>query len=465
MKTEFFLQYLSNPIVLIPAIYKEWKSYYEWKAFKEFDPAFHKVADPVHRPNKSIVVADPNYDEDSGRTMTKNVHVNRLPIPMQQMITANKTAFTTGGKIKYKSQPDGTAETKTLAKVLQTIKREKTDPFKNSEVVEALLSQTEVAEIWYSKKDVKRPTDLSAVRLKCNIYTPFAGNHLIPVFDEHYDLIAFGLGFKRKEGRQEVDCMDLYDDEYIRQYEKTYRGEWTLIKEVEHFYGKIPVIYYSIRHSCWQNVQALIERIEFLLSNHADTNDYNGSPILLAKGTIKSFSAKGEPGKVIEAEGPDADLKYIESANTPESIKMEWENLMELISTMTQSPNLSMEKMANLTTASGEAIERMLINAHLGAMKLQNGVYGLGVQRRINLLVSACANIYPDCKGGETLDITPEFGLFRLDATKSLVETAKMAKEGGLIDDETAIAYTGMVDDAAATLELIRGQQTPVVTE
>lgn len=453
MKSEFFLENYSNPPVLIPQIYKEWKTYYEWEAFKQYDPTWHKINDKVLRPDKEIQIPDP---DDSTKTLKKWVWKNRLAVPLQQSITLNKTAFTTGGKVKYKSRPETKSEKATYAKVMETINREKMDPFKNSEIVKAFLSQTESAEIWYSKKDPKAPKDLSKVRLKCNVYTPAEGNQLIPVFDEHHDLIAFGLGYKRKESKAEIDCMDLYDDKNLTRFEKTAKGQWTQIEQIEHLYGKIPVIYYSIRYSCWKIVQPLIERIEFLLSNHADTNDYNGSPILLAKGTVKGFSAKGESGKVIEAEGPDADLKYIESANTPESIKMEWDNLWEIVHSMTNTANLSMEKMASLTTASGAAIERMLMNAHLGAMDLHNGVYGIGVQRRLNFLVTACANIYTECQGGDTLDITPEFGLFRLDNTREQVEVAKLAKEAGLADDATLIAYAGLTDDPEATLKLIR---------
>lgn len=465
MKSEFFLENLSNPPILIPEIYKEWKTYYEWEAFLEYQPEQHKVSSRVHRPDKDIYIPYPdgrlNADGSQALQMRK-VAKNRLAIPLQQSITLNKTAFATGGKIKYASQPNGAAEKATFERVMKTLNREKTDPFKNSEIVKAFLSQTEVCEIWYSKKDANAPTDISKVRLKANIYTPFDGNQLIPVFDEHYDMIAFGLGYKKKVNRQDIDCLDLYDDKTLRRFEKGREGAWIEVEVIEHLYGKIPVIYYSVRQSCWQIVQPLIERIEFLLSNHADTNDYNGSPILLAIGEVKGFSAKGEAGKIVEAEN-GADLKYIESANTPNSIKMEWDNLWEIVYTMTNTANTSMEKMAALTSASGAAIERMLMNAHLGAMDLHNGVYGIGVQRRLNFLVSACANIYTECKGGEGLDITPEFGLFRLDNAREQVEIAAIAKTNGLADDLTLITYAGLSDDPSASLDLINAQKPAAV--
>lgn len=454
MNLDFFTANLYNPAVLIPNMYKELRSYYELKAYLEYNPAKHKVNDTGVRRDKRVQIPDPDDNSAAPRTITEIVKVNRLAIPMQQSITLNKTAFTTGGKVRYKALPNGTAEENTFKTVLATLRREKTDPYKNSEICKSMLSQTEVAEIWYSEKDAN-----NNVRLKCNIYTPYGGNQLIPVFDGNNDMIAFGRAFKTKSDNDlDVSHLHVYTIDKLIKYSKSKdTNGWVIDDEIPLLYGKIPVIYYSIPQSCWEIVQPLIERVEFLLSNHADTNDYNGSPILLALGTIKGWSRKGEAGKVIEAEN-GADLKYIESANTPESIKMEWENLMELISTMTQSPNLSMEKMAKLTNASGEALERMLMNAHLGAMDLQNGVYGIGIQRRLNFLVSACSNIFTDCKDGGTLEITPEFGLFRLDNTKQLAEVAKLLKESGLASDESLIGYVGLSDDPASELEKIKGQ-------
>jgi len=60
MKSEFFLQNLANPLILIPAIYKEWRTYYEWEAFKEFIPEHHKVISKIYRPDRDIYVPYPD---------------------------------------------------------------------------------------------------------------------------------------------------------------------------------------------------------------------------------------------------------------------------------------------------------------------------------------------------------------------------------------------------------------------
>lgn len=455
MDINFFTANLSNPGILIPRLYKEWKSYYEYKAFREYDPKHHKVNDPAYRRDKWISIPDPRGGNDAqGQPImtTDIVRKARLAIPYQQVITLRKTAFTTGGKLTYKSSSENDAEKATIAKVLDTLKKNKVD-YLNPKIVKSLLSQTECAEIWYS--EVKN----GKAYLKCNVYSPSDGSDLIPVFDGNDNLIAFGRAFKGSDDNIDYSNLYLYTEENLLKYRKARNGEWGLFETVKNIYGKIPVIYYSLEKSAWEIVQPLIERLETLISNHADMNDYNGSPILLASGDIVGWSEKGESGKVIQAK-EGADVKYVTWDSAPESIKLEAETLHDLIHTMTQTANLSMAQMTKLSgTTSGEALERMMMDAHLGAKELQGGVYGLGIQRRLNFLKTASSNIYKECVGGDEAEITPQFGLFRLDSTKSDIENALLANGGKVVIDELGgISMAGLTDDPVGTLKLIKSE-------
>ena len=281
-------------------------------------------------------------------------------------------------------------------------------------------------------------------------------------------MIAFGLGYKSDKGTQKVENLDVYTQDKLYKYEAI-NGKWSLasgdgvVNPVPLLYGKIPVVYYSTKRAIWTDVQPIIERLETLISNFGDTNDYNGSPILAAIGEIKGFSAKGESGKVIEL-NDGADLKYVSWDHAPESIKLEAAKLEEYIYTCTQTPNISFEQMKGLGAVSGVAFERIMIDAHLKAKDMQNGVYGEGIQRRCNFLVSAISSLYPDCKGADTLDITPEFELFKIDDVIERVDMLLKANGGKpLISHKESIAANGSTDDVDKTYEEIKSETTPEI--
>mgnify|MGYP007057868075 FL=1 len=77
----------------------------------------------------------------------------------------------------------------------------------------------------------------------------------------------------------------------------------------------------------WEDVQNLIDRLEKLLSNFADTNDYHASPKIFTTGTILGWAKKGESGAVIEGE-EGATAQYLSWAQAPESVKLEIETLL-----------------------------------------------------------------------------------------------------------------------------------------
>lgn len=462
MRLEFFTANLTNPAVLCPAIYKEWKTHYELKAFKEYDPKHHKINDVGYRPDKIVWSPDPR-NPTSEQLVMSIVKKARITVPMQKLIVSRANAFMTAGPVSFKTNPLDADQQKLMTFFNKLWKSTKCD-FKNSEIGKALLSETEVAEIWYSRlgSDGKTP------ELKCNVYKPSDGYKLIPIFDNNRDLIAFGLGYKIiDEKNVEIDYLDVYTDGNIHKYSKSRTGEWELIapnkdspNPVPLLYKKIPVIYYGIRRSVWDDVQPMIDRLELLLSNFADTNDYNGSPILFAEGTIKGMSSKGEAGKLIEAEA-GAKLSYVSWDHAPESVKLEIEKLVEFIYTCTQTPNLSFEALKGIGKISGIAFDRMMIDAHLKAKDMHIGPYGEGIQRRCNFIVAAAVELYNEFKGIE-LEITPEFELFRIDDASDRVDWVQRAN-GGLpvMDWKSSIAAARLSDNPEQTYqELVAQEET-----
>jgi SPP1 family phage portal protein len=471
MNADFFNSNISNPAVLIPEIYKCWNSFYKWKAFQEYYPQFHKINDRGLRPDKRVQL-ERTLQDGSKQSYDKLEPVTRLAIPYQELITLRQNAFLTGGNINLKSNPQDEKEKATLQKVLSIWKKNKMK-FVNSQIGKAIYSETECAEIWYSKVNEKKE-----VELKCTVYKPSDGYNLIPVFDEYRDLIAFALGYKSVRNKVEIDHLDVYTFDKLIRHEKSYGTEWLIVpfkknekgeitkESRDLIYGKIPVIYYQTNKSIWENVQPIIERNELVKSNLADTNDYNGSPIIAASGEIQGFSAKGETGKVLQLlEG--AKVEYVSWDQSPESIKLEMETNENDIFSMTQTPNLSFREMAKLSgQLSGPIMDRILTDAHLKAKDMQNGVYGIGIQRRVNFLITAVTNIYDECKGGEDLEIIPEFELFRISGDSDQIDLLMKANGSKpILSQAESIALNPLSDNAEETLKLINDESKIVKPE
>lgn len=455
MQLEFLTQNISNAAVIIPAILKEWSSYYEEKAFKEYYPQFHKVNNYISRPKKVIVKPDPYGVADKfGNVPNVTVFqdLNRVSLALQKLIVSRKTAFVTGGTVNLKSKPLDDTEQRMYDEV-QAVWRQNKLQFRNADLFKKLASETECCEIWYS---VVNGTD---VKMKMNIFSPQMGYELIPVFDNTQDLIAFGLKYQVKNGTETTNKLDLYDSEKITKYTQNIGYTWTIENVIKHAYGKIPVIYYNIGQSVWQDVQNMIERLEFLMSNFADTNDYNGSPILFAEGEITGWADKGESGKVIQGNG-GAKLSYVNWDSAPQSIRMEIEKLLDFIYTITQTPNISFQEMKGIGgNISGAAWDRIMIDAHLNAMDFHNGAYGEGIQRRVNFIKNALAAIDNALNVAVDLEITPVFSLFSIDDKTDRIDTAMKANGGKpVMSQKESIQYAGVSDDPEKTLTEINAE-------
>src|SRR5690606_20366670 len=125
------------------------------------------------------------------------------------------------------------------------------------------------------------------------------------------------------------------------------------------------------------------------------------------------FSAKGERGKVLEL-NEGADIKYVTWAQAPESIKLEIETLVELVYTCTRTPEISTKGMSQLSIESGEAFDRVFLDAQLAAQSVIDDVYGECTHREINFLKSACAAIDTSLQSVLKLDIWADIEVFRM---------------------------------------------------
>lgn len=424
---------------------------------KQYNPKKHAIKDDTARPDKLV-------ETDNGTT---KVSVARLPIPMQKRIVRLAATFLCGRPIELQCSAEEQAEKNLLAVLTKTWKDNKLD-YKSKKLAKLMMSETEAAEIWYVEPAEEgfwtgTPNDKPAVKLKLRMkmLAPSLGDTLYPVFNAAGDMIAFGRQYGAK-----AQYFDLYTAENFYYFQKG-ASAWeprtvTAIngsaKSVDpNPIRKIPVIYYSQEAPEWNDVQELIERFELSISNHADTNDYHGSPLIKVKGKVAGFAAKGEQGKIIELDGQDADASYMSWDKSPESVKLEQENLLKLIDLMTSTPNISFEAMKGLSQFSGAALKMLFMDAHMKASDHEEN-FGESIQRRINYMKVAMAVINADFEEVVSLSIEPKFTYFLPKNEQEIVDMLTASTTGGILSKKTAVSQNPFVQDPETEMKLIEDE-------
>ncbi|MBC9913177.1 phage portal protein [Chitinophaga varians] len=409
-------------------------------ALKQLDPTQHPVTDKSLRQDKSKQV--------NGQTTP--VFVARLPIPMQKKIVNLAAAFLCANPIQLSAQTIDDTQKGLLAGIKKLWDDNKLD-YESMGEAELMMAETEVAELWYvvdapEEYWIGTPSEGSKLRLRMRILANSLGDQLNPVFDATGDMIAFGRGYSIKNGDNNEEHFDLYTDTQIIKGVKQSSG-WVTTSE-NNMIGKIPVIYYSQPLPEWSDVEALIERLETNVSNNADTNDYFGSPIVFVEGEIQGFADKGESGKVLQAKA-GAKASYLTWDHAPEIIRYESDTLQRLIYSMTDTPNISFEEMKGLSTFSGAALRMLFLGAHLKAAR-KEGIFGKGIQRRINFMKTAMSIIDVRLQPALSLSIKPVFEYYLPKNIQEIIQTLSEGVGAGkpVMSQKTAVRNNPLVADA-----------------
>jgi SPP1 family phage portal protein len=420
---------------------------------KQYDVRGHAIFDQAERPDKVITNAN-------GGT-AKVVKVTRLGFPLQKKIVQTAAAFLCGNPIKLDAGPKDDSEINYL-KLPQKIWDDNKLDYKSLTLAELRMSETECAELWYNPEEPGYWNGYamkSNFKLKMRILANSCGDNLYPVFDATGDLIAFGRGYNvaDEEGKQ-IEYFDLYTPTQIVKSIKTPEG-WVTSSE-NNIAGKIPIIYYGQPAVEWADVQEMIARIETKGSNHADTNDYFDSPVLVTEGKAESMPDKQEEGKMIEIE-VGGKVYYVTWDLLPESMKLELDNLWKWIHTNTSTPDISFESMKSLGNApSGYAIELMFLSAHLKAARIAQTGFGESIQRRINYIQAWLAAVDKTQEKFLSLSIKPKFEYFLPSNNAEKIDILNNAVMGGLMSKETAVRQNPLIEDADTEIALLEGENS-----
>ena len=442
------------------------------EAKKALNPKLHDVNDPILRPDKRVKV-DADNDADSAQKVIttdgeavnfRTEKVARVAIALQKLIIKRAVSFCFGNPPKYNATPqndNGQAVLYALNRILVDVKSKSM----NRKIARAIFGFKECAEYWYTVP-VNKPHSKYGFpaqhKLRCALFSPEYGDTLYPYFDETGDMVAFSRAFSRKDDNgNAVDYFETFTD----------KEHWLWMNGANGYeaapgypkpiaIGKIPVVYGHQPYFETEDVDKLIDRLEHLLSNFADTNDYHASPKIFTTGQINGWSKKGESGAVIEGE-EGATMQYVSWQNAPESVKLEIETLLKLIYTISQTPDISFDAVKGLGAISGVALKLLFMDAHL---KVQDKaeIFDDYLQRRVNIILAYIGQINTtletDC---ENIIVEPELVPYMLiDELEELNYWLTANGNKPVISQEESVEGAGISKNVAATMQKIKDQTT-----
>ena len=439
-------------------------------AKKALNPELHDINNHILRLDKKVKV-DVDTDADSAQkvisvdgetTNTRTEKVARIAVALQKLIIKRAVSFCFGNPVEWNCTPENEQQ-KMVKKAFDKILKNAKINSVNRKIARAIFSFKEAAELWFPVELAKPHTKYGfpcKYKLRCAILSPMLGDTLYPYYDESGDMIAFSRSFSRKDSKGVIyNYFETYTDEEHWLWANGANG----MQVVEGYpkpitIGKIPVIFGHQEEFETEDADKLIDRLEELLSNFADTNDYHASPKIFVKGELKGFSKKGESGAIIEGEG-DADAKYLAWQNAPESVKLEIETLLKLIYTLTQTPDISFDSVKGIGAISGIALKLLFMDAHLKVQDKKE-IFDDYLPRRANVIKAYIGQFNNALEAeAENMDIDPEITPYMLvDDTAELNYWLTANGNKPVLSQEESVERAGISKNPEATMKKLNEQ-------
>ncbi len=395
-----------------------------------------------------------------GTTTEKTVVVSKLAIPFQKKIVNARVAFLFGDPAKYVCKDEAG---QALYDVMDNILKANKIAYFDRQLARTVMSETRAAEYWYAVMESENGAEVKKVRVA--LWSSGNGDGIYPHWNEYGDMDAFTRMYDapNDEGKSVAHC-DIYTD--VKIVEAVKDNGWQLTEKPNPV-GKIPVVFYEQDSPEWNDVESLIERIEMGLSKHADVNEYYGDPIVKLKGKLVTPFEKEEVGKVLTFDAQMGanggveygDAEYLTWDELPESRKMEYENLKDLIYSMTSTPDLSFQNVKGIGNISGVTIRMMFMDAMMEAQNKQE-IFGAGLERRVSVLKAMIGRVYDLTLASQMpVDIGVQFGNPLPQDVLSEIQALTNAVGGeAIMSQETAIRKNPLVDDPEAEVELVQAE-------
>ncbi|MEA1849176.1 phage portal protein [Chryseobacterium sp. MHB01] len=404
---------------------------YLTSAVLQYNVETHEIfTNTTKYPNKLV-------ETDEGTT---SIPINRIGFAIQQMIVDKIVAFGFGKPVSY-VPTDANAWS-----LVQSVLDQNKSISLNRNAAREIYGATKTAEVWYLTPE--------ADRLRYKLLKPTEGDVFYPIF-ENGDMTAFIREILVKdENDKDVEYREIYttEEKIILKKETV----WIEEGRERNVIGKIPVVYGSQKKTEWDIVQPLIERLEELASGHAEINDYHVAPKIKTKGEITGFAKKGEKGAIFEME-KDAEMDYMTWNNNTDSYKLEFENLWNIIFKLTQTPDISFDKLKSMGAISGVAAQYYFMDIHL-KVEMKREIWDDYLARRINIIKAFLANVLStkDAKKLEELEVDIVYNPYMINDMKEKISTYTDATGGQqIMSVSTAMRNIG-IDDPEEEIKKIR---------
>ena len=443
------------------------------KAKKQLQPLEHDVFNKSLRPDKKVkvdpedIIAEESVIKVTGADGAESTgyrweKVARIALAIQKLIVKRAVSFLFGNPVTLDATPEGEGQ-ETVLKAVKRILYDNKEKSMNRKVARTIMSCTEVAELWYQVEKKANYGFDSKWKLRCAILSPLNGDTLYPYFDESGDMVAFSREFVVTDGNNvSTNYFETWTDKFRYLWIHDKQNGWLLMEGFpeEVAIGKIPVVYGSQEQTEWEDVQVLIDRLEKLLSNFADTNDYHAAPKIFVQGKIEGFSKKGESGAILEGEAGST-ASYLSWANAPESVKLEIETLLKMIYTITQTPDISFDAVKGIGSISGIALELLFMDAHL---KVQDHceVFDEYLQRRLNIIKAFVGQFKADLKDdAEDLQVEPVIVPYMIRDKAAELKIWQDANGGNpIVSQKASFQKAALTSDPEADFEQYQAEQS-----
>lgn len=271
-------------------------------------------------------------------------------------------------------------------------------------------------------------------------------------------MLAFSRQYIRyDEEHRKITYFETYTETHKYLWQQT-DADWEELEPIIHNIGKIPVVYATQEETDWHDVQICIERLEYLLSKFAETNDYHASPTIFFVGKLMGMPEKGDSGKIIQGD-TGSKAEYLSWDNAPEAVKLEIETLLRFIHGLTQTPDISFDSVKGLSSISGVALEMLFMDAHLKVQEKKE-ILDDYLQRRINIQKRLIGMLSGEIQVADNLDIEPEIVPYKINDETTLIQNLVTANGGkAIISQKTAVKTLNWVSDTKAELKDIEEEE------
>jgi len=407
----------------------------------------HAILHDTNRRNKEV--------GDTTKTRRTVKHAKEV-ITLQKRIVNSAVEFLFGEPVTLTLKTEGQEEA--LELITDSWHKNRLNYF-NKRLSRDLFVEGKAAEVWEIPPTSETKKEK---RARVTLLTKHTGYSIYPHFDAWGDMDAFTIKYQNTntEGKA-IERVTIYTAG--KRVTAVKNGPTWEKEEVENILGIIPVVYYEQGRPEWDGVDTEIDRMEYLLSNFADTNDYFGAPVLQLKGIVSNLPKKEETGKVLNVKAetdPEGKIYYPGGAEFvtweqgPESIEKEYTMLKDIVFGQTSTPDLSFSNVKGMTNLSGAAIRLMFSDALFKAKDKQE-IFGPGLDRRISVMKAILGVVdFSQVAALNKTEVEIIFGDVLPTDIVALINSLSIARMGEpIMSEKSAVEQNPLVKDPETDLE------------